>query len=153
MIVATIIAVGELKSPHWREAFLEYKKRIAPYAKIEMVEVPSSPFRTEADKERVKKEEGERIRRALRKKTKEPIFLLGENGKELNSREFAGLFEKGERVTFVTGGALGFESTLTEEYPILSLSRLTLPHELARVVLMEQLYRATTILGGKSYHY
>ena len=153
MITADIITVGKLKNLYWRDAFFEYTKRITPYAKIEVIEIPSSPFRTETDKKKTKKEEGERIRHALRGKEKNYIFLLDEKGKEFNSEKFADMIGGGEHFTFVVGGALGFEDALKKEFSVLSLSRFTLPHELARVVLVEQLYRAATILKGKRYHY
>ena len=75
--------------------------------------------------------------------------------KSFNSLDFAHWIDNVQgKIVFVLGGALGFDETLKEEMPVqLSLSEMTLPHEMARVVLIEQIYRAITILKNKSYHY
>lgn len=152
MIAARIIAVGELKNPSYREAVSEYMKRLAPYARVFAEAVAASPFRTEADKQRARQEERRRLRKKIGKNNKS-VFLLDEHGTGYDSASFAEFLEQKNPVTFVIAGALGFDDELKEEFPSIALSRLTLPHKLARVVLMEQLYRAATILWGKQYHY
>ncbi len=153
MLDITIVAVGKIKESHWREAMAEYEKRLKPYAKIAFEEVSPEPICV-GDKEKTKKVEGEKVARFLAKYPKNEVFLLTEKGKSLDSEGFAGLLqEKNEQAVFVLGGSLGFSKELMKKYSQISLSDLTFPHELARVVLMEQLYRAATIMNGKEYHH
>lgn len=153
MIAVRIIAVGTLKEAPWKEAFFTYAKRMAPYVKLSVEEIAASPFRTDAEKEKAKKEESARVRRAIGNAGKENVFLLDEKGKGYASEAFAKLLDERQPITFVLGGALGFDETLKKELPAIALSALTFPHELARVVLAEQIYRAAAILRGKKYHY
>lgn len=106
--------------------------------------------------EKAKKKEGERIAQFLKKrKDTHEIFILDEKGKESDSKEFAVILEKlSKPAIFVVGGSLGIhKDAILNSYKKISLSHLTFPHELARVVLLEQIYRAMTIMRGKEYHY
>ncbi len=153
-----VIALGAVRTSYFREACEEYMKRSAPFARIVLTEIEAVPWKTDGERERSKKKEGERLLRVLEKEEKKGamIFLLDENGKENTSENFSGLLEKyaGNTVVFVIGGALGFGNEVHEKkYEHIALSRLTFPHELARVVLLEQIYRWITIAKGKTYHY
>jgi 23S rRNA (pseudouridine1915-N3)-methyltransferase len=153
-----IIALGAVRTKYFRDACEEYMKRSAPFARIVSTEVETAPWKTDGEREKSKKKEGERLLRVLKKEEKKgaAIFLLDENGKENTSGTFSELLEKhaGNTVVFVIGGALGFSKEVREKkYEHIALSRLTFPHELARVVLLEQIYRGITITKGKTYHY
>ncbi len=154
MFHVIVIAVGKIRNSYFTEAMDEYLKRMKPFAKVEIIEVPAIPFKTEGEIGRAKEKEGEALREALSKRTGR-IFILDEGGREVDSSGFHKLVsESNEPLLLIIGGTAGLSDSLKKEYSTLSLSRLTLPHELARVVLVEQLYRAVT-MGQKrnKYHY
>lgn len=134
-----------------------YKKRLNPYAKIEEIWVKEVPFRSANDATRVRSEESDAFRARLPKDTF--VVALTEEGKTFDSLAFAKTLERwaegGARpVAFLIGGPLGLDRALLKEADAqLSLSPLTFPHNVARALLFEQLYRAGTILSGKTYHY
>lgn len=150
----TIVAFGKLKEPHFADAAAEYLKRLQPYAKVEVVELKAESF-TEDGRDKAKRVEAERLRDFLANRRPASVVLLDERGRELASTELSAQWQgKTEETVMVIGGSLGFApEILAEHKDQLSLSRLTLPHELVRVVLIEQLYRAATIAVGKTYHY
>lgn len=155
----TIVAVGKLKEKYIREGVDEYIKRLGHFCDIEIVEVddeqaPESLSR--AQESQVKKREGERIKKKLKERT--TVVVLDVNGKMLNSEEFAAqlnsFFLYGHpHVTFVIGGSLGVDEELLKAADLrLSLSKMTFPHQLARLILLEQVYRAFKIINGEPYH-
>lgn len=151
MLDLRIIAAGHLKDRNLQAAAAEYIKRLRPYARLEVLEFAAASF-SQSNQEKAKKLEAERIRQLLARRPG-PVFLLAEKGKSLDSLSWAEFIGKNQPLTLVIAGALGFSQELYREYPSLSLSPLTFPHELARLVLLEQLYRAATILTKKNYHY
>jgi 23S rRNA (pseudouridine1915-N3)-methyltransferase len=151
MLDITLVAVGKIKDKNYRAAAEEYIKRLRPYAKLKVIELAPAPFSLH-NQERAKEIEGKRIKEFLASRTG-PVWLLAERGKVFTSPDFAAFMEKKQPLILIMGGALGFSADLYQKYPPLSLSPLTFPHELARVVLLEQLYRAATILNKKDYHY
>jgi len=155
MICINIVAVGKIKNLYYRGVFNEYLKMLNPYAKIYIKELKSEPFRGNSQKIKAKKNEGERMLKELDNKKNKNIFLLTENGKQFNSLQFSKLLEKyNSEITFVIGGALGFSNSVLEKYKnTISLSKMTFPHEMARVILLEQIYRGITISKDKEYHY
>ncbi len=154
MLDIAIIAVGGLKFRPWAEAAAEYIKRLKPYARLKVIEVEAAPF-NHSSRAKSRQEEAERLGRALEKIAfGASVFLLEEGGEALDSLALARRLEKiNQPLVFVIGGALGLEPNFSGRYPKLSLSPLTFTHEMARVILLEQLYRAATIIGGKTYHY
>ena len=152
MFHITLITLGKIKQEFFAMAEEEYLKRLKPYAKLEIIELRPESFGP-SDKERAKQIEGEKIEKTLEKINSQNVFLLSENGKEYDSLQFSKFLEKNEEVVLVIGGALGFSDGLKNKYQKISLSQMTMPHELARVVLLEQIYRAITIAKGKEYHY
>jgi len=131
-----VVAVGKIP-PHFREAQEHYIKKVRG---LEVLEVK---------KGKSKEEEGER----LLSKVKGFVVALDERGKEMGSREFAGLIGKHPAVTFLIGGADGLSDKVRQRADfILSLSKLTLQHDVARIVLLEQLFRAQEINRGSPYH-
>jgi 23S rRNA (pseudouridine1915-N3)-methyltransferase len=156
MFDITIVAIGKLKESYFQEAFSVYVKRLWPYARLKLVELPAASF-SSGGEEKAKKQESERLKIFLAKEADRNnypvIYLLSERGKRFTSLEMADWLNNNQTVVLAIGGALGFSADLYELYPQISLSPLTFPHELARVVLIEQLYRAATIINNKDYHY
>jgi 23S rRNA (pseudouridine1915-N3)-methyltransferase len=149
-----IVAVGRLKERHWREAAEEYRKRLTPYARLEMVEVPDRDVT--ADEARALEAEAADILRAVPDGARVVVLEIG--GRARGSEEFARWLESlgtgGQpNVAFVLGGAAGLHRSVVERADErMSLGPMTLPHQLARVVLLEQLYRAFRIIRGEPYH-
>jgi 23S rRNA (pseudouridine1915-N3)-methyltransferase len=149
----SIITIGKVKESYIREGILEYVKRLNPYVRIKEVELKPESF-TVGSKERTKKIEGEKILNVLERFEKEDIFLLDENSLEYSSKKFSELLDIKNEIVFVIAGSLGWSDDLrNSNYKKLSLSQMTFPHEIARLLLMEQIYRGVTIIKGKEYHY
>lgn len=155
----TILALGKIKERYWADALAEYLKRLGPYRPVEVIELPdekADPGQTPALIEQARRREGEKILAALRPGAL--LVAMWENGEQLGSEALAerlDLMERdgGREVAFVIGGANGLDpAVLARADWKLGLSRLTLPHQLARVVLVEQLYRAERIRRGEPYH-
>jgi 23S rRNA (pseudouridine1915-N3)-methyltransferase len=150
----TLVAVGRLKEAYWREAAAEYLKRMRPYATIDVVEVPDRDVTR--DETRALAEEGADVLRALPDAAH--VIALEIGGRRLSSEEFADeiadhMVGGRSHVTFVLGGAAGLApGVLSRADGRLSLGPMTLPHQLARVVLLEQMYRAFRIMRGEPYH-
>lgn len=153
MFDIVILAIGKIKENYFSEAANEYLKRLRPYARIEMVELEPASFNN-SNKEKSKKMEAEKILAYLEKQPDAQVFILHERGKSFDSGDFAKTLDTNRRTIFVVGGSLGFDENILEKNWLkLSLSPLTFPHEMARVILLEQVYRAATIIKGKDYHY
>ena len=150
-----IVAVGRVRGD-LRGAVEEYEKRAGRYWKLEVVEVGAGGPGRDAPADVVKRTEGERILARI-PDTLEVVALTRE-GNGMDSRELSRYLERhavrsSAGVAFVIGGAFGLgDAVLRRARRRLSLSRMTLPHEMARLVLAEQLYRAGTILRGEPYH-
>ena len=152
-----IVAVGH-KMPAWINAgFAEYAQRMPREARIELVEIKPATRAGSGDKSKLQwlAVEAERIRHALPARVCKVV--LDERGKALSTTDFARGIERwkqeGVDIAFIIGGADGTERALQQEAELLlSLSSLTLPHGLCRVMLAEQLYRATALLAGHPYH-
>lgn len=149
-----IAAVGRLKEAHWRAAADEYLKRLRPYAAIEVVEATDRDIARDAV--RAMSAEGVDLLRAIPESSY--VVALDLAGVQRSSEELSGhlaeLMVSGRSdITFVVGGSAGLASAVLERADErLSLSRMTLPHQLARVVLLEQLYRAFRIMRNEPYH-
>ncbi len=156
MFKIIVLAVGKIKESFYQQAFAEYIKRLQPYVKLSVVEVKAEPFSEQSDKNKVKQIEGLRLVKEMSKIKQGSFFILDERGKEYTSPQLAvKLNNLSQPLVFVIGGSLGLskEVLLQSQIQVLSLSKMTLPHELARVVLIEQIYRSVTILKNKTYHY
>ncbi len=150
----TIAAVGKLRSRDWRDAQGDYLKRLQRYTDVRLAEVKDSVGRGFPDSVAVIRE-GEQLLHATSKTHRR--LLLTPDGKEMSSKAFAAFIQKQlvtyGRIAFLMGGPLGFsEEVIGAADARLSLSKLTFPHEMARIILLEQLYRAFTILHGEAYH-
>ena len=150
-----IIAVGE-RMPRWvDEVVADYTRRLAGTLKVSLVEVPAGQRSSRGDPAQAMHLEGQRILALV--KPQEFLVALDERGIENSTREFAGWLSgrmhDGRDLVLVIGGPDGLASeVLARSDHKLSLSKLTLPHPLVRVVLAEQLYRAHTVLSGHPYH-
>lgn len=151
---ATVVAVGRLKEPHWRAAADEYAKRLRPYATLDLVEVADRDI--SRDVAIARSAEADDILRAL--PAGAHVVALDEAGRERSSPELAAWLDdlavRGvSHVAFVVGGSAGLDARVrAAARERLSLSRMTFPHQLARVLLLEQLYRAFRISRGEPYH-
>jgi len=152
MLNITLITIGKIKEAYLNEAALEYLKRIKPYSRLTLHELKAEPF-SSTTKDKAKKIEGERVANILERKSEAEIYLLSEHGTLFNSPDFAAKLNSNKELVLVIAGSLGFAKELEAKYPKISLSPLTFPHELAIVVLLEQIYRAATIINNKEYHY
>jgi len=150
-----VAAVGRLKEPYFRAAADEYLKRLRPYADVRVVEVPDQDLAKGV--ERARQAEAKGLLRALPDGAH--VVVLDVRGKQRSSEELAARLEElalsgCSTVAFVVGGTAGLdERVLARADETLSLSAMTLPHQLARVVLLEQLYRAFRIIRGEPYHW
>lgn len=154
-----IIGVGKLKEKYLKQGIAEYAKRLGKFCKFEIVEVPDekAPEKlSAAEMEGVKEKEGERILAKIR--DKEYVYALAIEGKERSSEEFAQeiaqltIYGRSD-ITFVIGGSLGLSpAVLKRAETKISFGRFTLPHQLMRLVLSEQIYRAFMINNGSPYH-
>lgn len=153
----SILAVGRMAKP-LSLAAQEYEKRLSRYDRIELHEIREER-EPEAGGEKLiehtKRKEGERILKYL--SAADYLVALTPGGEQMDSEAFAarlqGLRDQGKRIVFCIGGSLGLsQEVLQRADERLSLSRLTFPHQLARVVLLEQLYRAFKILSNERYH-
>lgn len=155
MININIVCVGNLKEKYWKDAIQEYQKRISRFADFNIIEVKESSYgSSHKEIEIAKKEEAEK----LAKYKKGYLIALEVNGKNYTSESFAENINKianngNSTITFFIGGSHGldaeFSKSLNEQ---MSFSKLTFPHQLVRVVLSEQIYRAFTILNNITYH-
>lgn len=144
-----IACVGRLKEPHYAAACGEYIKRLERYARVEVVEVKECSDR---NIEVAKQKEARAIAEMADKPADSYKIALDRSGKQLTSEEFAELLKK-PKLTFILGGPNGLgQGALAKADLVLSLSEMTLPHQLARVVLLEQVYRGFTIINREKYH-
>ncbi|MCG0276174.1 MAG: 23S rRNA (pseudouridine(1915)-N(3))-methyltransferase RlmH [Thermosediminibacteraceae bacterium] len=155
----TIIAVGKIKESYLREGIKEYEKRLTPYCTLRIIEVneeraPDNPG--PAEKERVLKREGERILGKMpRQGFKIALCIEGERfSSEGMAEKIRKLALRGiSDITFVIGGSLGLSEEVKKACDMrLSFSDFTLPHQLMRLVLLEQIYRWFKIIRGETYH-
>lgn len=141
-----IIYPGKSKAKFIKEGIEHYIKLLTPYAKVELIELKEG----HGIKERVIEEESRQILNSV----KGNFILLHREGESLDSLEFASLIKDKYLHEFVIGGVYGVSEEVSHKASfILSLSSLTFTHEMSRLILLEQLYRAMTIIHGKSYHY
>ncbi|HPM07775.1 MAG TPA: 23S rRNA (pseudouridine(1915)-N(3))-methyltransferase RlmH, partial [Bacilli bacterium] len=147
-----IIAVGNIKEDYWRVALLEYTNRLSIYTKVEIIEVkdePAPPQMSKILQEKVKLKEGTKILNKI--KDKDLVVAVDLNGPERDSETFAkyldGLFVRGNsEIVFVIGGSLGLSPEVQARADeVVTLSKLTFTHQMTRVILLEQIYRAFKI--------
>lgn len=155
----SIVTVGKLKEKYLKLGIEEYTKRLSSYSKIEIIEVPDEKapeILSDAEMLQVKKKEGERI--LAKVPTDAHVIALAIEGKQKSSEELADTIDKlgtygKSKVTFIIGGSLGLsDEVLKRADDKLSFSKMTFPHQLMRLILVEQVYRAFRINRGEPYH-
>lgn len=155
MLKIKIICLGKLKEKAYVELEKEYLKRISPFAKVKVVELSEVPYKSEEMAVKAKEKEADLIVKQL--PDDGIVILLEEKGQERDSIAFSEFLERigglGQEIVFVIGSGIGLSESLKEySNHNISLSKLTFPHNMARILLEEQIYRACTISLGKSYH-
>lgn len=154
-----IIAVGKLKEKYWLDAVREYSKRLGPYLKLQITEIADvrAPERlSDREQEQVRDQEGAKILDQIR--DQDYVIALAIEGREHTSEGFAQMLDQlltqgRSEITFVIGGSLGLSRAVYERADYqLSFSQFTFPHQLMRVILLEQIYRAMKINRGEPYH-
>lgn len=155
----SIFSVGKLKEKYLKQGIDEYLKRLGPYAKIEVIEVADEKAPenlSEVEMEQVKDKEGERILAKISDDTY--VIILAIQGKMLSSEELAKEIDQlatygKSKIAFVIGGSLGLSKAVEKRADYaLSFSKMTFPHQLMRLILVEQIYRAFRINRGEPYH-
>ena len=153
-----LVCMGRLKEKYWRDAAAEYEKRLTRFGRWETIELPDLPEpanSSPAIEEQIKRKEGEAILAKIREG--DLVVCLCIDGQQMDSvrlsRRLTELSDTGRRVVFVIGGSLGLaEAVVARAQLRLSFSPMTFPHQLARVMLLEQVYRAMKIAAGERYH-
>lgn len=151
MINIRIVCVGNLKEKYWTDACNEYKKRLQKFCKLSIIELAEQ--NKYQDIEKILQSEGTEILSSLAGKN----FLLDVKGREVSSEDLAKriefLSQQISTITFIIGGSYGVSEEVKKSVDErISLGKITLPHNLARVVLLEQIYRAFMINSGSKYH-
>lgn len=155
----TLVTVGKIKERFFADAIKEYEKRLSRYCRLEIVQVADekTPEKaSEAKARQIREREGERILAQMKEGAY--VIALAIEGKMASSEELAEKLEKlgitgKSQVVFVIGGSLGLsEAVLKRADEQLSFSRMTFPHQLMRVILLEQIYRSYRIIAGEPYH-
>lgn len=159
MVCVQIICTGKLKEEFWRSAAAEFEKRLSRYCSLSIkelpeVSLPENPSAAQIDS--ALKKEGEAILKEISKDSF--VCALCIEGKEFSSEEFADKIERlaasgMSKLTFIIGSSFGLSDEVKERCHLkLSFSKMTFPHQMFRVLLLEQIYRAFSILGGGKYH-
>ena len=153
-----IYCIGKIKEQYLKDGINEYIKRVSAYSNIELIEVADSKVKdnpNQSDINRVKNEEGERVLKLLKN---EYLIGLDMNKIEFTSEDFAEFLQKklvegGSNLSFVIGGSYGLSDALKARCNTsISLSKLTFLHQMTRLILLEQIYRAFKILNNETYH-
>ena len=158
MLSIKVICVGKSKEKYWDAAYAEYLKRLKGYCSPEVIEVKEAKLpanASPADEKKVIETEGREI--LSRIGSGDCVIALDIQGKELSSEEIARKISEisfdYSRISFIIGGSLGLSDEVKKRADFrMSFGKITLPHQLARVVLLEQIYRAFKINAGEAYH-
>ena len=155
----TIITVGKIKEKYLKDAIAEYSKRLSKYCKLEIVEVADEKTPDNASEKvenQIRAKEGERILKYV--KDDAYVVTLEIKGRQVTSEELADKIDTlgiqgTSHITFIIGGSIGLgEQVLARSDCALSFSKMTFPHQLMRVILLEQIYRSYRIIHGEPYH-
>lgn len=155
----TVITVGKIKEKYLKDAIDEYSKRLGKYCKLEIVEVADEKTpdnASEVVEDAIRSKEAERILKYI--KDDAYIITLEIGGKQLSSENMADMIDKlgvqgTSHIIFIIGGSIGLgKAVLAKSNYALSFSKMTFPHQLMRVILLEQVYRSFRIINGEPYH-
>lgn len=157
MIKVNLICVGTIKEKYLKDNIDEYLKRLSRFLNVNIIEIKEEKIQEYSKEEDVKEKESENILKKLDKK--DEVILIDLHGDEIDSLEFANIIKNYENsgkspLSFVIAGTLGFSKTLINKAnKRISLSKLTFPHQLTRLIFLEQLYRAEKINHNEAYHH
>ena len=155
----TIVTVGKIKEKYLKDAIAEYSKRLSKYCKLEIIEVADEKTPDNASavvEEQIRSKEAERILKYIKEDAY--VITLEIHGKQLTSEELADKIERlgvqgTSHIMLIIGGSIGLgEEVLKRSDFALSFSKMTFPHQLMRVILLEQIYRSYRIISGEPYH-
>lgn len=155
----TLLTVGKIKEKYLKDAIAEYSKRLSKYCKLEIIEVPDEKTPDQASdtvEQMIRDKEGERILKYVREDAF--VITLEIHGRQLSSEELADKLEQlgisgKSHIIFIIGGSIGLgKAVLKRSDFALSFSKMTFPHQLMRVILLEQIYRSYRIIHGEPYH-
>lgn len=154
----TLLLTGKTSFAYINDGLSIYKKRLAFYIPFNIVELPDIKGTSSLTKEQVKQKEGEAMLKLI--KRSDTLILLDERGESFTSLQWAAFLEKqmivnpGRDITFAIGGAYGFSGEIYKRADgMVSLSKMTFSHQIVRLLFIEQLYRAFTIIKGDPYHH
>ncbi len=151
-----IIALGKIKEKFLKDGIDEFLKRLTPYAPVEVIEIPAIEIRDEHLTDKILKEEGEKILSYI--KPQSYVITMEIKGKQLSSEDFAQKIEEltndgVSEIIFVIGSSCGISEIVSNRANFkLSMSKMTFLHQFARLILVEQIYRAFKIIKGETYH-
>lgn len=155
----TLITVGKIKEKYLKDAIAEYSKRLSRYCKLEIIEVTDEKtpdHASESVEDAIRSKEAERIQKYIKEDAY--IITLEIGGKQLTSEELAEKIDKlgiqgVSHIIFIIGGSIGLgREVLSKSDYSLGFSKMTFPHQLMRVILLEQIYRSYRIINGEPYH-
>ena len=155
----TIITVGKLKEKYLKDGIAEYLKRLSRYATVEIVEVADEQTpdnASAAEEQQIKQKEAQRIQKYIKDDTY--LIALAIEGTQLTSVQLAEKIDRlgiegHSHITMVIGGSLGLDASILQQADyLLSFSKMTFPHQLMRLILVEQIYRSYRIIKGEPYH-
>ena len=155
----TVICVGKVKEKFYREAITEFSKRLSGYCRLEIIEVADEKTpdnASEHEEDIIRAKEGERLTKYI--KDGAYVISLAIQGKQYSSEEFADKIDKlgingVSHIIFIIGGSIGIDKDiLKKSNELLSFSKMTFPHQLMRVILLEQIYRSFRIINNQPYH-
>ncbi len=155
MFHITILVIGSVNQKYLAEGINLYMLRLKPYARVGLEVIREVSF-VGSTREQAKADEGARILKHLEKYADAAIYILDERGDEYTSVSFSKELAAvtSGHIVFVIGGSLGLDQKVLDRYPNhISLSQMTFTHEMTVVILLEQVYRAITIIKGKEYHH
>ncbi|MCL1934954.1 MAG: 23S rRNA (pseudouridine(1915)-N(3))-methyltransferase RlmH [Defluviitaleaceae bacterium] len=150
-----IICIGKLKENYLNEANAEYSKRLKRFTELNIIEIQSEKIYeniSQKEEDIIKNKEGEKIIEKSLKIKDTVFFPLFPYGKMLDSYEFANLLEKNPKHTFIIGGTLGLSKDVLNIGKNISFSKLTFSHQIMRMILLEQIFRACKIVNNEKYH-
>ena len=158
MLNINILCIGKIKEPYLKDAISEYSKRLSKYCKLDILELPDEKIPDKLNSsisDEIKNKESNNILNHIKKDSY--IICLDLTGKELTSEEFSKDIEdlsmQTSTITFIIGGSLGMSPTLLKKaHQKICFSKMTFPHQLIRVFLLEQIFRAFKISNGETYH-
>jgi len=153
MLHIKLVLFGKLKEPHWQQAAAEYEKRLGAYCKLETIEFPPAPLPEKPSDAQILKALSLESA-AAQQKIKGACAALCVEGRQLSSEQLSDwLGRQSGTVTFLIGSSFGLDESLKTQANLrLSMSAMTFPHQFARVMLLEQLYRALNLAHGGKYH-